>query len=58
MFENVSARHMKGSPDYIKTLDAELRKVGFLKSILCNVRNNLGIILFYKFLKHSILGKR
>jgi hypothetical protein len=48
MFENVGTRHMKGSNDYIKTLDAELRKVGFLKSLLCNV--SILIVPSYIFL--------
>lgn len=37
MIENVGTRHMKGSNDYLNKLDGELRKIGFIKSILCNV---------------------
>lgn len=37
MVENVGTRCMKGSNDYLNKLDVELRKIGFLKSILCNV---------------------
>ena len=35
--ENVGTRHMKGVADYISKLDTEFRKIGFLRSILCNV---------------------
>ena len=34
---------MKGSSEYINKLEGELRKVGFLKSILCNVKVFLNV---------------
>ncbi len=37
--ENVGTRHIKGVAEYINKLDAEFRKIGFLKSILCNVKS-------------------
>lgn len=46
--ENVGTRHMKGVADYISKLDTEFRKIGFLKSILCNVRH---LFIFDKQLK-------
>ncbi len=39
LIENVGTRHMKGSADYLSKLDQELRKIGFLKSILGSVHN-------------------
>ena len=38
MVENVGTRCMKGSADYMSKLDTEFRKIGFIKSILCNVK--------------------
>ena len=34
LFENIGARYMKGGNDYLTKLDTELRKTGFLKTIL------------------------
>lgn len=39
--ENVGTRHMKGVADYISKLDTEFRKIGFLKSILCNPKDGV-----------------
>lgn len=41
MIENVGTRHMKGSNDYLNKLDGELRKIGFIKSILCNPKDGV-----------------
>jgi DNA primase large subunit len=41
LFENLGTRYMKGSSEYISKLDQELRKVGFLKSILCNAKDDI-----------------
>jgi hypothetical protein len=37
LIENVGTRHMKGSNEYLKKIDEELRKNGFLKSLHCFV---------------------
>jgi hypothetical protein len=40
LIENIGTRHMKGSNEYIKKIDEELRKNGFLKSLYCSVGFN------------------
>ena len=40
LIENVGTRHMKGSNEYLKKIDEELRKNGFLKSLHCSVSSN------------------
>ncbi|CAF0760455.1 unnamed protein product [Brachionus calyciflorus] len=39
MFETIGARYMKGGNDYLSKLDTELRKLGFLKTILCSSKD-------------------
>lgn len=41
LFENIGSRHMKGSEKYLTKLDEELRKVGFIKSILCSTKDSV-----------------
>ena len=41
IFENIGTRHMKGSNDYLNKLEIELRKIGFLKTILCGPADSI-----------------
>ena len=47
LFENVAARHMRGSNDYIQKLEKELHSLGFIKSVLCGVCVAAFISLLY-----------
>jgi hypothetical protein len=49
MVENVGTRCMKGSTDYLSKLDTEFRKIGFIKSILCNVKYNYFLLVQFQF---------
>jgi hypothetical protein len=37
LFETISSKYLKNSAEYNQKLDSELRRIGFLKTILCNV---------------------
>lgn len=47
LFETIGARYMKGGNDYLSKLDTELRKLGFLRTILCGVKNRKPINEFF-----------
>ena len=51
LFEAIGARYMKGGNEYLTKLDGELRKQGFLKTILCSVileirKKNFKLLIF------------
>jgi hypothetical protein len=58
LIENVGTRFMKGSNDYINKLSEELRKIGFLKSILCSVSLYFHLTCNNKLVLIFILDKR
>lgn len=41
LFETMSSKYLKYSSDYYQKLESELRKSGFLKTILCNATENI-----------------
>ena len=55
LFENVAARHMRGSNDYIQKLEKELHALGFIKSVLCGVCVAAFISLLYFLLTLLLL---
>jgi hypothetical protein len=59
VFETVAARCVKYSADYYNKLETELRKIGFLKSILCGVNffKNFFSLLFQNF-NNSLFKKK